>query len=123
MSYTGPLDLQAEIGKAIQDGIRKGIIDRLTSSYGANPITGVIESILKQQEVALRDLFESSFTSAMQDQQFRDEIQSAIRSVLAKTLVSRFGGELEKRVNDLKSDPTTRARITLAIEEIVKSTA
>jgi hypothetical protein len=35
-------------------------------------------------------------------------------------LVQRFGGELEKQVNALKSDPTTRARITIAIEEIVK---
>jgi len=35
--------------------------------------------------------------------------------------VPGLGGELEKQVNVLKSDPATRARITLAIEEIVKS--
>jgi hypothetical protein len=40
--------------------------------------------------------------------------------MLAKVLIQRFGGEMEKQVNVLKSDPTTRARITLAIEEIVK---
>lgn len=42
---------------------------------------------------------------------------------LAKTLVQRFGGEIEKQVNVFKSDPTTRARITLAIEDIVKQGA
>lgn len=50
-----------------------------------------------------------------------DIFTTAVRTTLAKTLVQKFGRELEKQVNALKSDPTTRARITIVIEEIVAS--
>ena len=66
-------------------------------------------------------LLSDAVKSCVGDEAFREEIKSSTRKVLAKTLVARFGGEIEKQVNALKSDPTTRARIVLAIEEIVQS--
>jgi len=62
-----------------------------------------------------------AFTAAVADDAFRAEIGAAIRSRLAKLLVERMGGEVEKAVNRLKSDPATRARITLAIDGAVAS--
>jgi len=43
-----------------------------------------------------------------------------LHNKLAKVLISKMSGELEKKVNELKQDPTTRAKITLAINKVME---
>lgn len=114
------MDVNDILMNAIQDGIRDGVKQRLANSYGDNPLVKMIESVLKQHDEKFRTLLYGAVQSAVLDESFREEIKTAVRHKLASVLIQRFGGELEKQVNVLKSDPTTRARITLAIEEIVK---
>jgi hypothetical protein len=104
---------------AIKDGVREGIKTKMQSSYN-NPIDKMITDAITRHDGELRKMLDESLLACMSDTAFRSEIATAVRHTLAKTLVARFGGELEKQVNVLKSDPTTRARITLAIEAIVK---
>lgn len=112
------MDTEQQILLAVQDGIRDGVKQKL-GGYGS-PIDKLISEILIKHDSELRKLLDESITSAIGNQEFREEIRKEIRHRLASLLVQRFGGELEKQVNLLKSDPTTRARITLAIEQIVK---
>lgn len=105
---------------AVRDGIREGIKQKLTSQYH-NPLDKFIEASIAKEVPAVQKLLEESIASCMSDNEFRQQIATATRHAMAKTLIQRFGGEIEKQVNVLKSDPTTRARITLAIEEIVKT--
>lgn len=113
------LDTDKLFENALRDGIREGVKQTLSQGYNS-PLTKLIEAALTSQGEAIRSLFSDSMQSCIGDPEFRAEVKVAVRSVLAKTLVQRFGGELEKQVNSLKSDPSTRARITIAIEEIVK---
>jgi hypothetical protein len=114
------LDIEKVLTQAVEDGIRDGIKSKLSSSYGDNPILPLVTEVLKKHDAKFREMLSDALASAIGDAEFRNEIRIAVRHTLAKTLISRFGGELEKQVNVLKSDPSTRARITLAIEEIVK---
>lgn len=116
------IDTNKIIENSIRDGIREGIKAKLSASYGS-PLEDIIKRCLETNSKAFRDLFEGAIATCISDAAFVEEIRCSVRHVLAKTLVQRFGGELEKQVNVLKSDPTTRARITLAIEEIVKQKA
>lgn len=115
------IDAERVLGDAIRDGLREAVKQRLGNHYGAGPVDKLIEGAIAQNSESIRSLLSEAMASCLGDAQFRDEIATAVRGTLAKTLVQRFGGELEKQVNVLKSDPTTRARITVAIEEIVKS--
>ena len=80
----------------------------------------MINSVLDSQMQPLRELILAAIVGAVADEKFRVEIESALRTKLAKTLVERCGGELEKSINTLKSDPATRAKITLAIDGVMK---
>ena len=117
------MDIDADklLENAIRDGLRQGIADKL-KGYNS-PLDGLIKSALDKHSGTFRTLLEDAIASSVSNVEFRDEIKAAVHRNLAKTLVQRFGGEIEKQVNVLKSDPTTRARITLAIEDIVKSQA
>lgn len=112
------LDTEAELLRAIRQGLAEGIKSKITS-YNS-PLDKMIETCVSGHGETLRKLLNESMTAAVADEGFRTQIREAVHHKLAKTLIDRFGGELEKQVNVLKSDPSTRARITLAIEEIVK---
>jgi hypothetical protein len=104
---------------AIRDGIRAGIEKKFTD-YNS-PLDHLLKAAIETHAPKFRSLLEESISTCVLNEEFRQEIRTAVHRNLAKTLIQRFGGEIEKQVNVLKSDPTTRARITLAIEEIVKT--
>lgn len=112
------MDTQQQIIRAIEDGIRDGVKSKL-GAYGG-PLDKWINDVLASHDKQFRQLLSEAIDSAMMDTEFRADVIRQFRHKLGSVLVSRFGGELEKQVNALKSDPATRARITLAIDEIIK---
>lgn len=113
------LDAEKMIEDAVRDGLREALKYKLTRDYN-NPLDKIISDTIAQNSDGVRSLLSESLKSCLNDAESRSNIAASVRSTLAKSLVQRFGGELEKQVNVLKSDPATRARITLATEEIVK---
>lgn len=116
------LDADKLLVDALRDGIREGVKAKLQQSYD-NPLNKLLGQVLERHAPAFQAMLGEAIASCVGDAAFRAQIAEAVRHTLAKTLVQRFGGELEKQVNQLKSDPATRARITLAITEIVKERA
>lgn len=117
------LEMEIDADKMLEHAIREGMTERCKDVFkGYNsPMDKVINRAIEDNRSELVQLLSDAVKSCVGDEAFREEIKSSTRKVLAKTLVARFGGEIEKQVNALKSDPTTRARIVLAIEEIVQS--
>ena len=113
------IDTDKLIENALRDGLREGVKAKLSSSYN-NPVDKMIEQAITARNDEFRKLLDDALGSCLKEKQFRDDVKAGVRHTLAKTLIARFGGELEKQVNVLKSDPATRARITLAIDQIVK---
>lgn len=113
------IDAEKMLVSAIRQGIQEGIAKKF-DSYNS-PLNKLLENSLQKYQTEFQTLLENAISSCVSDPEFRQNVSQAVRHSLAKILVQRFGGELEKQVNVLKSDPTTRARITIAIEEIVKS--
>lgn len=112
------IDTDELFRRAVVEGLREAVKSKFTG-YNS-PVDKLIAESITKHQTAFRELLEDSIASCIGNEEFREEIRSSTRRSLSKLLVQRFGGELEKQVNVLKSDPTTRARIVLAIEEIVK---
>ena len=92
---------------------------RKFSGYNS-PLDKLINEALSAYSPQLKEILEEAVQASVTSKDFKSNISDAVNKSLAKSLIQRFGGEVEKQVNALKSDPTTRARITLAIEQIVK---
>lgn len=114
------IDADKILENAIRDALRDGVVKQMTGGYNS-PLEKMLHAAIEKHTPAMRLMLEKAIASCIDEPTFQAEIAKAVRHSLAKTLIQRFGGEMEKQVNVLKSDPTTRARITLAIEEIVKS--
>ncbi len=115
------MDYEKEVNDAIRGGIREGVSRVFNNNYN-NPLTKVVDEAVQNKHGEFRKLIDSAIAGCLVDEDFTSSIKVAVRQQLAKILVQKFGGELERQVNALKSDPTTRARIVLALEEIVAKT-
>lgn len=115
--------MQIDADKLLENSLRDAMREAAKSAFhGYNsPMAKLIEAATAKHSPMLKAILEDAIAECVNDKEFRAEITAAARASLAKTLVQRFGGEMEKQVNTLKSDPTTRARITIAIEDILKS--
>jgi hypothetical protein len=104
------------IQKAIQDGIRKGIADRLSANYG--PVAKQLDELVSTEA---NTMLAGLITECFAEPTFRDDIARGLREQLSKSLVRRFGGDLERTVNNLKSDPKIRQQIVDALDKIVQN--
>lgn len=106
--------MEQQILNQVNAAIGEAIIKELV---GYNkPLSNLTARVIAANEDQLFTLINSEFAALLNSADFKDQLQIALNAKLAKTIVSRMGGELERRVNDLKADPTTRAKITLAID-------
>jgi len=105
----------AQVNKAIGEAVVSELV-------GYNkPLSKLTASVIYNNEDTLYKLINEEFSGLLNSDGFKSELKKALNEKLAKTLVSRMGGELEKQVNELKQNPQTRAKITLAINEIIES--
>lgn len=106
----------------ILDAVREGIANAVKVKIEGydSPLKDIIKTCIAKHEPAIHAVINEAVAACVLDEGFREEIKQSTRVQLARNLVQRIGGEIEKQVNVLKADPTTRARITMAIDTIVK---
>ncbi len=106
--------LEQQVFDAIRESFAESVQKRLVSDYHG-PFGKLIEQAVAQKESELKALILDAFTESTSGS-IREQIKVAAAHKIAKVLVSKMEGEIEKRVNDLRADPVTRARIILAVE-------
>ncbi len=77
--------------------------------------------VLEKHESEFVSLIDCEVVEMLNAKTFKDSLSEALNLKLAKVLVSKLGGELEKRINELKANPETRAKITIAISKVVNN--
>jgi len=113
--------MEKQILAQVNAAIGKAIVDELV---GYNkPLSKLTAQVISDNEDALYRVINDEVVALLDSDTFKVELKAALNKKLAKVLISRFGGELEKRVNKLQADPTTRAKLTLAIDKVVNGEA
>lgn len=111
-------DLEKQILGAAGDGIRKAIGDALT---GYNSLlTKFATEVINNNAVEIKNIMSEAFSKVVSTKEFREDIMAAFQHKVAKMLVGNLEGSVQKAVDALRGDATIRARMILAIEEIVK---
>ena len=113
--------METEILAAIKESLAQAINNSLV---GYNkPLDRLVSRVIEKHDAALFDLVDTEVGALCNSPEFRQEVRNALNTKLARTLVAKMEGALEKEVNTLRQNPATRARILLAIENIVKEAA
>jgi len=111
-------DIEREIFRGIQQAIGDAVKNHLAQSYKETPLSRLVEKVMSQRTGELESILNDAVTQAFGE--FRDQLKNAAAHKLARTLISKVEGEIEKRANELRADPGFRARLTLAIQDALK---
>ena len=110
--------MEAQVLNAVRTSIHTAITEELV---GYNkPLAKLTEQVVDNHSAEIKETIEGAVSSLLSSSDFREALTKAINEKLAKTLINKIGGEIESKVNDLKRDPVTRAKLTIAIDDVVK---
>jgi hypothetical protein len=106
---------EEQIIETVVNGIGEAIKARISAGHQNNPLNKLIDSVVESRADKLRTMIEEAVDGALFGN-FRASIQEACSHKLARIIVSKMEGEIEKRYVELRSSPEVRAKITLAID-------
>lgn len=109
--------MKNELLKSCEQAIGKCITESLTS-YNS-PLQQLVKSELESAQPELKEMVSAAISELICDDQFKETLNTEIKRKLSKVLINSVGGEIERTVNKLKSDPVTRSKITIAIDSVV----
>jgi len=113
-------NFEQDVLKAVQWAVGESIKSVLTG-YNS-PLHKLVESIINKHTGELRDTIEESFSKVILTSEFKESVNNAFNHKLARILVDKMEGAIEKRVNELPSDPTMKAKMIIAIEGLINQT-
>lgn len=109
-----------KVVETINLAIGEAIKARLSSGYNDNPLNKIIDSVVVDKKDDIKSLIDEAISEALKGD-LRIALKDACMHKLARVITSKMEGEIEKRANELRGSPETRARITLAIEGVLKT--
>jgi hypothetical protein len=110
-------DFDKLILDTVRENLHKVIGDKL-SGYDS-PLKKMIEDAFKIHDQELRDLVYQSLGMAIKQEDFKIAVKQAFDHKIARCMVEHLSSSVDKAVNAIRSDPTIKARMVLAIEEII----
>ena len=113
------MSLEDKILQSVNTAMGKAITEELTGYQ--KPLSILTADVIFTHKEELFKIIDDEVSSLLGGTGFRGVIKEQLNKNLAKVLIQRMGGELEKQVNVLKQNPQTRAKIMLAVNEIIET--
>lgn len=112
--------IEEQVSNTITEALHEAVKAKLASGYHDSPLNKMIDSVVVSRLPELRAIIEEAIDAGLKGS-LKKELQEAIKHKLARVLVSKMEGEFESQANDLRSNPETRARIVLAVSNVLKT--
>lgn len=116
-----PEEMSKQVYGAVMSSIGEAIQKNLSSQYGRNdPLSRIIDHEITKRETQIAGIIGEALDKALSGD-LRDHLVEAAEKKVAKVLISKMEGEIEKQANSLRSDAAFRAKLTLAITQVVST--
>ena len=111
------LNIEEGVMQALSKGIEK-VIQSTLEGYNS-PLAPIIEAVIKKHSDKIKSILDTEVEKSLNSKDFKKAIQEAIHHKVARIIISKMEGTLEKTVNDLRNSPEFKAKLTLAVTKIV----
>lgn len=102
----------------LSEAVNRAVQERLGGYQ--SPLLKLIDDAFKIHDNKLRELVYEALGQSLDRQDFKQAIKQAFDHKVARTMVDHLSGSIDKAINAIKSDPTIKAKMVLAIEAIIK---
>jgi len=106
------------IMEIITDALNSKIGERL-NGY-SSPLNNIVDEVVNENADTIREICRNALKTVVSDKQFEKSVRQEFEHKVAKSMVGKLEGSVEKAVEVLRQNPTLRAEIILVIEKMVK---
>lgn len=114
------MNLEEQVISTVHSAITEAIKTKL-GGYGS-PLDKLVNESIQRHSSGISALLDEAVSACLKGD-FKEALQDACTRKLAKVLISKSEGEIEKQANELRSSPEFRAKLVVAISETVKAVA
>ena len=105
----------------LSEAVNKAVQERLGGYQ--SPLVKLIDDAFKVHDNKLRELVYESLGQSLDRADFKQAIKQAFDHKVARVMVDQLASSIDKAIHAIKSDPTIKARMILAIEAIIKESS
>lgn len=109
---------EAEIKEVVIAGLKEKIATRYTYEVVDNIVRDVMSEDASRAK--LEKFVRSTLSFLQDDKQFEKAVKEEFQHKVAKAMVGKLEGTVERAVDVLRQNPTLRAEMVLALEKIIK---
>jgi hypothetical protein len=111
------MDFEKSILDNLNDGIARVVKEKL-GGYDS-PLIKMVEQVADGHRQEILSKLNDAFKSCLENPNFEKVLKEEFNRKVAKILLSSLEGSVEKAANVFKSDQTLRAKMIVAIQEIL----
>ena len=108
-----------ELSHLVYDAVKARVSEKLKASY-SSPIDKYLDNVLKDFGPQIEKEFAHLLTDCFASPEYTAVIKEEFHRKVAKALVSKMSGAVEKSVEQVMGNPELRAKLLLAITSIIK---
>ena len=86
----------------------------------SSPLNKIADQVIEDNSDKFKKIFEGALAYTLDNATFKKAVKEEFLHKVAKSMVGKLEGTVEKAVEKLRQDQTLRARMILAIENIIK---
>jgi hypothetical protein len=105
-----------EVEKIVLESVTKHIGDKLNYN---NVLGNMVNNAIESQRESIQNTLDSMMQLVVSDKEFKSMIKQEFQHKVAKIIVGKLEGAVEKSVDIYRSNPTLRSKMIIAIENII----
>ena len=105
--------------KEMKQIIANALKEKISSAINYGEVHKLVEEVLIERKPEFDALFNQMFDAFFKDADVKAALLDEFKHKVAKTMVSKLDGAVEKSISKYRQDPATNARMILAIEQII----
>lgn len=110
--------LESQILQVAQTSIAAAIKESLTNYQ--SPLVALTRSVVNDHTTELRSMISDAFVQVIRTDDFKKSIVDAFSHKVARSVISNNDGLFDKVANELKQDATFKAKMALAVANVVE---
>ena len=105
----------------IKDVVVMGLREKIATRYTYDVVDNIVEEVMNEEDsrTRLKDFVRECLSFVKGDKAFEKLVKEEFQHKVAKTMVGKLEGTVEKAVDAIRQNQVLRAEMILAIEKII----
>lgn len=109
--------LEKEILKAVESSLTE-VMKNTLGGY-SSPLSELMRKVVEKHSEAIEVTVDSAFKTVIDSGGFKETVLKEFEHKVAKLLLAKLEGSVEKAVNAIRNNPSNKAKMLLAVERLV----